>query len=56
LADELKSALNVESTLVASSGGVFEIKVDGKLIFSKRSLERFPEDGEVQALIGSGSK
>jgi selenoprotein W-related protein len=32
---------------VASSGGVFEVTVDGKLVFSKRSLGRFPEEGEV---------
>ncbi len=34
-----------------SSGGVFEITVDGSLVFSKRKLDRFPEEGEVQALI-----
>jgi hypothetical protein len=30
---------------------VFEIRVDGKLLFSKRSLDRFPEDGEIARLI-----
>jgi selT/selW/selH-like putative selenoprotein len=30
---------------------VFEITVDGKLIFSKRSLGRFPEEGEILGLI-----
>jgi len=56
LADELKNSLNVESKLVASGGGVFEITVDGETIFSKRSLERFPEDGEVLELIRSASR
>jgi len=37
--------------MIASSGGVFEISVDGKKIFSKKALGRFPEDGEVQELI-----
>jgi len=37
--------------LIPSSGGVFEIKADGKLFFSKKSLGRFPEDGEVERLI-----
>jgi len=53
LADELKDEFNVETKLVASSGGVFEITVDGKLIFSKKSLNRFPENGEVLGLIRS---
>jgi len=40
--------------LISSSGGVFEITADGKLLFSKKSLGRFPEDGEVERLIQSG--
>jgi selenoprotein W-related protein len=40
---------------VASGGGVFEVSVDGRLVFSKRSSGRFPEDGEVLELIrGAG--
>lgn len=34
-------------TLQPSSGGVFEVTVGDKLIFSKKELERFPEEGEV---------
>jgi len=51
LAAELRSALDTKSELVASGGGVFEISVDGKLVFSKRRTGRFPEDGEVLELI-----
>jgi selenoprotein W-related protein len=47
----LKTALDVSCELVASGGGVFEVTVDGKTIFSKRSLGRFPADGEVLDLI-----
>jgi len=47
----LKRALSVESELIASGGGVFEITVDGKKLFSKKALGRFPEDGEVLELI-----
>jgi selT/selW/selH-like putative selenoprotein len=38
---------------VASHGGVFEISLDGKLIFSKSSLGRFPEDGEIVGMIAT---
>ena len=54
MAAELKKELEAESDLVASGGGVFEIEVDGKLVFSKKSLGRFPDDGEVLRLIQSG--
>ncbi|MBI1775182.1 MAG: SelT/SelW/SelH family protein [Proteobacteria bacterium] len=36
-----------------SSGGVFEISVDGKLAFSKKKTGRFPTDEEVAALAGA---
>jgi selenoprotein W-related protein len=50
----LKKALGVESELMASSGGVFEITVDGKKVYSKKALGRFPEDGEILRLIREG--
>ena len=42
-----------ELTLIPSGGGVFEIMKNGKLIFSKKKLDRFPEEGEVISLIES---
>jgi hypothetical protein len=30
---------------------VFEVTVDGKTVFSKRALGRFPDDGEVVGLL-----
>lgn len=38
-------------TLIPSSGGVFEIKVGDELVFSKKELGRFPEEGEAEKLI-----
>jgi selenoprotein W-related protein len=37
--------------LVPSSGGVFEVTVDGNLVFSKKALRRHAQPGEVAALI-----
>ena len=39
--------VGVDSELIESSGGVFEIRVNGHLIFSKKELERFPNPGEI---------
>jgi selenoprotein W-related protein len=36
---------------VPSSGGVFEVKVNGNLVFSKKDLGRFPDDGEIVKMI-----
>jgi predicted Rdx family selenoprotein len=37
--------------LVESSGGVFEVTVDGDLIFSKGALGRHAQPGEVLLLL-----
>ena len=36
--------------LVKSGGGGFEVTVDDKLVFSKKALGRFPEQGELRGL------
>jgi selenoprotein W-related protein len=58
LVAELKEAWpDTEVRLIPSSGGVFEVKVDGEPIFSKKALRRHAEPGEVVGLIrawGSG--
>jgi selenoprotein W-related protein len=38
--------------LIQSSGGVFEVEVDGRRVFSKRALGRHAHAGEVLQLIG----
>ena len=42
-----------EATLQPSSGGRFEVSVDGDLVFSKLKMDRFPEDEELEQLISS---
>ena len=41
--------------LIKGANGVFEVIVDGDLVFSKKSLGRFPDDGEVAESIRSSS-
>ena len=40
--------------LVKSAGGVFEVTVDDRLVFSKKALGRFPEQGELKGLATGG--
>ncbi|OYD08340.1 hypothetical protein CHM34_05705 [Paludifilum halophilum] len=40
-----------EMTLVPSGGGVFEVDLDGKRIFSKKQLNRHAEEKEIPKLI-----
>ena len=37
--------------MIQSSGGVFEVEVDGRRIFSKKTLGRHAEPGEVVRLM-----
>jgi selenoprotein W-related protein len=37
--------------LIPSSGGVFDVTVNGELVFSKKALGRHAEPGEVRAAI-----
>ena len=54
---ELKSKFsNLKTELISSGGGVFEVVLDGKLIFSKKSLDRFPEKDEIEKLIKQNLK
>ena len=37
--------------LIPSGGGVYEVMKNGKLIFSKKKEERFPELDEIKQLL-----
>ena len=39
-----------EVELVKSTGGTFEITIDGRLVYSKKATGRFPTDEEIDAL------
>ena len=40
-----------EVALVPGTGGVFDIRLDGQLLFSRKDAGRFPEAKEVKQLI-----
>ena len=44
---------DVEIDLIPSSGGVFEVKLDGELLFSKKETGRFPDQDEVDGMLNA---
>lgn len=38
-------------TLIPSGGGVFEIVLDGELIYSKKETGAFPTEADIKAII-----
>ena len=50
LLNENKKSIS-ELTLIPSSGGVFEVELDSEVIFSKKELERYPEENEIEELV-----
>ena len=47
LAATIKKELGVDAELTRGDRGVFDVAVDGKVIFSKYSAGRFPDDQEI---------
>ena len=47
----MKDEFGVEAELIKGDKGIFDVKVDGELIFSKHDVGRFPENEEVSSLI-----
>jgi len=46
--------MHAEVKLIKSSGGVFEVSVDGKLVYSKKQTGTFPDqESLVRSLAGS---
>lgn len=43
--------MGIEASLVKGKDGVFEVELDGELVFSKKALGRFPEAGEVEGAL-----
>jgi len=53
----LKWPAEIESLmLIPSDGGVYEVEVDGDLIYSKKATGRHAEQGEVEDLFAKHIK
>jgi Rdx family protein len=45
-----------EASARAGEKSQFDVVADGRLVFSKQSVGRWPEDGEVLSLVDSGPR
>ena len=51
MAAEVHRALNIECTLVAKGRGIFDVSVDGTIIYSKYETGCYPEAAEIVEVI-----
>jgi len=51
LADEIEKNFGETAELIKGRDGVFEVALDGKNLYSKKSTGRFPEPGEVEQAL-----
>ncbi len=53
---DIKAQYQVEPKLRLGGGGVFELRVDGKLLFSAKEAGRLPTPAEVLAMVGQAAR
>ena len=51
MGDELKKNLNADIELIAGANGIYDVSVDGRMVFSKFEQGRFPQAEEIISLI-----
>lgn len=56
MAAAIKDTYETEPKLIGGGGGIFDVHVNGKLIFSKHETGRFPEEHEILDALGAHAK
>ena len=51
MAAKIKEALGVESRLIPKGRGIFDVVVDGNLVYSKYETGTFPDNDRLVSLI-----
>lgn len=49
--EKLQKKLKLTPELIPGRNGIFDVKLDDEMVFSKHELNRFPEENEVIDLI-----
>jgi selT/selW/selH-like putative selenoprotein len=52
----IKNKYGITSTLKMGAGGIFEVFIDGKSVYSNQTTYRFPTDEEIFAEIDAAKK
>jgi selenoprotein W-related protein len=47
LASAIRERFDVETEFIEGGGGIFDVRLNGNLVFSKHETGRFPEHEEV---------
>ena len=55
MADAIKNQHGLQAELIEGAGGIFDVRLDGDLIFSKKEVGRFPEQSEILDRLGAAS-
>ena len=53
LAEKLKTSLKLETDLIKGSNGIFDVEIDGKLVYSKSETGEFPDEESLIQKIRS---
>lgn len=53
LAGEIKNKYGADAELVKGDKGIFDVYVDGKLVFSRHQEGRFPEPQDIFDRVGA---
>ncbi len=51
MAEAIRERFDVSATLVEGRGGIFDVHLDGELIYSKHETGQFPEHDEILAKL-----
>ena len=52
MAAEIQDQLGLAPRLIRGGGGIFEIRREGRGLYSKKQTGRFPAPGEAASLLG----
>jgi len=47
----IKSETGVDPVMIEGAGGVFDVKIDEDLVYSKDETGRFPENDEILGIL-----
>ena len=53
MADAIKERFGIDAQMIEGAGGIFDVKADGEVVFSKHDEGRFPEHDEVLEALAS---